>query len=88
VTAYLTLALCLFPDGTYLSVVMDATIRGKRREAILAAAREGRDLAEVPQALTDRGQPAARVVRVIEYDPSWLKLVSKVRSVDEREGVA
>jgi hypothetical protein len=58
-------------DGTYLSVVMDAKIRGSRREAILAAAREGRDLTDpdqVPEAVTDRGQPAARVVRVVEYD--------------------
>ncbi len=61
----------VLPDGTYLSVVMDAAIRGKRREAILAAARQGRDLSdpnEVPEALTDRGLPAARMVRVIEYD--------------------
>ena len=58
-------------DGTYLSVVMDSTIRGKRREAILAAAREGRDLAEpdqVPEATGERGLPNARLVRVIEYD--------------------
>jgi hypothetical protein len=61
----------VLPDGTYLSVLMDSTIRGTRREAILAAAREGRDLTDpdqVPEAVTDRGQPAARVVRVIEYD--------------------
>jgi hypothetical protein len=59
----------VLPDGTYLSVVMDSAIRGRRREAIIEAAREGRDLAEeVPEALTDRGQPAARLVRVIEYD--------------------
>ena len=61
----------VLPDGTYLSVVMDSAIRGKRREAILAAARDGRDLTDpnvVPAAVTDRGQPAARVVRVIEYD--------------------
>jgi hypothetical protein len=61
----------VLPDGTYLSVVMDPAIRGRRRAAILAAAREGRDLTdpdEVPEVVTDRGQPAARVVRVIEYD--------------------
>ena len=61
----------VLPDGTYLSVGMDSTIRGKRRETILAAARDGRDLTDpnmVPEALTDRGLPAARMVRVIEYD--------------------
>jgi hypothetical protein len=58
-------------DGTYLSVVMDSTIRGRRREAILAAAGEGRDLADpdqVPEATGARGLPTARMVRVIEYD--------------------
>jgi hypothetical protein len=61
----------VLPDGTFVSVVMDAKIRGNRREAILAAAREGRDLTDpnaVPEAVTDRGLPAARVVRIIEYD--------------------
>ena len=29
----------VLPDGTYLSVVMDSTVRGRRREKILAAAR-------------------------------------------------
>jgi len=58
-------------DGTYVSVVMDSKIKGRRRESILKAAREGRDLTdpnEVPEALTDRGLPAARLVRVIEYE--------------------
>ena len=45
-------------DGTYLSVLIDAAIRGKRREAILAAARAGGEL--------DPEQ--ACLVRVIEYD--------------------
>lgn len=45
-------------DGTYLSVLMDAGIRGKRREAILQAARDGGDL--------DPEQ--ACLVRVVEYD--------------------
>ncbi|HMR47688.1 MAG TPA: IS4 family transposase [Arachnia sp.] len=58
-------------DGTYLTVVMDSRIRGRRREAILTAARQGHDLAdpnEVPESFNDRGQEAARLVRVIEYD--------------------
>lgn len=55
-------------DGTYLSVVMDATIRGKRRDTIVAAARAGCDLTEVEAALDERGLPRARLVRVVEYD--------------------
>lgn len=45
-------------EGTYLSVLIDSRIRGKRREAILRAAREGGEL--------DPAQ--ARLVRVVEYD--------------------
>jgi hypothetical protein len=45
-------------DGTYLSVLIDAKIRGKRREVILRAARDGGDL--------DPEQ--ACLVRVVEYD--------------------
>jgi hypothetical protein len=55
-------------DGTYLTVVMDSTIRGPRREAVLAAARAGRDLTDVPGALDSHGRPRARLARVIEYD--------------------
>jgi hypothetical protein len=55
-------------DGTYLSVVMDATVRGKRRDEIVQAARAGRDLAEVDAALDAAGRPRARLVRVVEYD--------------------
>lgn len=58
----------VLPDGTYLSIVMDSTVRGRRREKILAAARAGTDLADLDDALTDHGLPAARLVRVIEYD--------------------
>jgi hypothetical protein len=61
----------VLPDGTYLSVVMDANLRGRRREAIWVAAREGRDLSDpdsVPEATGDLGLPLARVVRVIEYN--------------------
>ncbi len=45
-------------DGTYLSVLIDPDVRGRRREQILAAARAGDDLADEP----------AYLVRVIEYD--------------------
>ena len=55
-------------DGTYLTVVMDPAIRGIRREAIVAAARAGQDLAEVGAALGEHGRPRARLARVIEYD--------------------
>jgi hypothetical protein len=45
------------PDGSYLSVLMDAKIRGKTRDALLEAARAGEDL-----------DPARAVlVRVVEY---------------------
>jgi hypothetical protein len=54
-------------DGTYLSVVMDSRIRGVRREKILTAARNGDDLADLPQALDENGWPLARLVRVVEY---------------------
>lgn len=64
----------VLPDGTYLSVVMDSAIRGRRREAIHEAARRGLDLTDpdpvngVPEATNEHGLPAARLVRVIEYD--------------------
>jgi Insertion element 4 transposase N-terminal/Transposase DDE domain len=54
-------------DGTYLSVVMDSTIRGARRERILAAAKAGDDLTDHPEALDEKGWPVARIVRVVEY---------------------
>src|SRR6266496_1121630 len=47
---------------------MDPAIRGARREAILAAARAGNDLAELPDAVGEHGWPAARLARVVEYD--------------------
>lgn len=55
-------------DGTYLSVVMDSAVRGRRREQILAAAGAGRDLSELAAAVNELGLPVARLVRVIEYD--------------------
>lgn len=45
-------------DGTYLSVVIDAKVRGGRREKIIEAARAGAEL--------DPDQ--AHLVRVVEYD--------------------
>jgi len=58
----------VLPDGTYLTVVMDSAIRGPRRERVVAAARAGRDLTEVPGVLDTHGRPQARLARVIEYD--------------------
>lgn len=55
-------------DGTYLSVVMDSKIRGRRREKILAAAGAGQDLTALDDAVDELGLPVARLVRVIEYD--------------------
>jgi transposase IS4-like protein/DDE family transposase len=48
----------LLPDGSYSSVLIAPKIAGRRREALLGAARRGEDL--------DPGQ--ARYVRVIEYE--------------------
>jgi hypothetical protein len=48
----------LLPDGSYRSVLIGPKIRGKKRDALIAAARRGEDL--------DGDQ--ARYVRVIEYD--------------------
>ena len=49
----------ILTDGTYLSVLIDPKIRSaRRRAAIIAAAREGSDLADEP----------AHLVRVIEYE--------------------
>ena len=58
----------VLPDGTYLSVVMDSTVHGRRRQQILAAARAGADLAEHPDAIASNGMPVTRLVRVVEYD--------------------
>ena len=38
-----------------MSVVMDSAIRGVRRQKILAAARNGDDLTDLPQALDENG---------------------------------
>ena len=59
VKASLTLpVLDLLPDGSYSSVLVNPKIRGKARQALLAAARGGQDL-DVDQ---------ARYVRVVEYE--------------------
>jgi hypothetical protein len=55
-------------DGTYLTVLIKPAIRGARRDRIRAAARDGIDLAEVLDALDERGRPVAHLARVIEYD--------------------
>ena len=58
----------VLPDGTYLTVLIKPSIRGARRERILAAARRGEDLTEFSDALDDKGCPAAHLARVIEYE--------------------
>ncbi|MBM0230300.1 MULTISPECIES: IS4 family transposase [Micromonospora] len=61
----------VLPDGTYLTVLIKPTIRGGRRERLLAAARAGQDLDDinaVPDAFDDRGLPVVHLARVIEYD--------------------
>lgn len=61
----------ILPDGTYLSVLIKPTIRGRRRERLLAAARAGQDLDDinaVPDAYDERGLPVVHLARVIEYD--------------------
>jgi hypothetical protein len=63
----------ILPDGTYLTVLIKPTIRGGRRERLLAAARARADLDDinaVPDAFDDRGLPVAHLARVIEYDVS------------------
>ena len=58
-------------DGTYLTVLVKPTIRGQRRERLLAAARAGADLTDintVPDAFDERGLPVIHLARVIEYD--------------------
>ena len=61
----------VLPDGTYLTALIRPTVRGARRERVLAAARAGRDLADintVPDAFDERGLPVVHLARVIEYD--------------------
>jgi hypothetical protein len=52
-------------------VLIKPTIRGGRRERLLAAARAGQDLGDInttPDAFDERGLPVAHLARVIEYD--------------------
>jgi len=59
VKADLTLpVLQILPDGSYSSVLVNPKIRGKARQALIEAARAGKDLEE----------DQARYVRVIEYE--------------------
>jgi hypothetical protein len=61
----------VLPDGTYLTVLIAPSIRGARRERLLAAARAGQDLSDinaVPDAFDRRGLPVIGLTRVIEYD--------------------
>jgi|SRR5579859_1689624 len=58
-------------DGTYLTILIKPTIRGARRERLLAAARNGLDLHDidaVPDAFDEHALPVAHLARVIEYD--------------------
>jgi hypothetical protein len=61
-------------DGTFLTVLITLitpSVRGRRRERLLAAARDGADLTDihtVPDAFDSRGLPVAHLARVIEYD--------------------
>src|SRR5260370_10845620 len=59
VKADLTLpVLDLLPDGSYSSVLINPKVRGKARQALLDAARAGKDLDE----------DQARYVRAVEYE--------------------
>jgi hypothetical protein len=58
-------------DGTYLTVLIKPSVRGRRRERLLAAARAGEDLTDintVPDAFDERGLPVIHPARVVEYD--------------------
>jgi hypothetical protein len=61
----------VLPDGTYLTALIAPSIRGARRERLLAAARAGTDLTDinaVPDAFDQRGLPVIHLARVLEYD--------------------
>jgi hypothetical protein len=61
----------VLPDGTYHTALIRPTVRGRRRERLLAAARAGADLSDVnavPDAFDERGLPVIHLARVIEYD--------------------
>ena len=61
----------VLPDGTYLTALITPSIRGARRERLLAAARAESDLSDiniVPDAFDQRGLPVIHLARVVEYD--------------------
>jgi hypothetical protein len=58
----------VLPDGTSLTVLIKPSVRGARRERILAVARAGQSLTELADALDDKGRPLAHLARVIEYE--------------------
>jgi hypothetical protein len=58
-------------DRTYRTALIKPTVRGRRRERLLAAARAGQDLGDintVPDAFDERGLPVIHLARVVEYD--------------------
>jgi hypothetical protein len=58
-------------DGSYRTVLIKPTVRGKRREQILAAVRDGADPGDpdaVPAAWDTDGNQLAHLARVVEYD--------------------
>ncbi|MDN5853585.1 MAG: IS4 family transposase, partial [Actinomycetia bacterium] len=58
-------------DGTFLTALISPTVRGARRERLLAAARDGADLSDinaVGDAFDQRGLPVVHLARVVEYD--------------------
>ncbi|HEY6795919.1 MAG TPA: IS4 family transposase [Kineosporiaceae bacterium] len=61
----------ILTDGSYLTVLIKPSVRGKRREQILAAVTGGADPADpdaIPQAWDDEGHQLAFLARVVEYD--------------------
>jgi hypothetical protein len=64
-------AVRVLEDGTYLTALIAPSIRGRRRERLLAAARAGLDLSDintVPDAFDEPQAPVIHLARVIEYD--------------------
>ncbi|MFV2128410.1 IS4 family transposase, partial [Micromonospora sp. LOL_013] len=60
----------VLPDGTWITVLIRPTVRGARRERLLAAARAGADLTDVdtvPDAFDRQGLPVVHLARVVEY---------------------
>jgi len=58
----------VLPDGTYLTVLIKPSVRGARRERILATAGGAGGLDHCADAVDDQGLPAAYLARVVEYD--------------------